>query len=204
MKIFVLLVFMLILQSCQQQKSPEQSLSIKKRVFYNKDFKWEIAIPENFEEVSAAEREKKQEMGANKLKDNYGDNVEFKGNNIFLFKNEQANYLEALYEPFSSSDRDYSRSFKDVNKMIYETLKNPAVSKLDSSSTLEVIDGLKFYTFKIGVDYQNKTTMHWCIYSRLFDKKAFTVNIITIDTAKERILLDSWRNSKFGHNQKIN
>lgn len=163
MKFFVLLVFILILQSCQQQKTPEQPISIKKRVFYNKDFKWKIAIPENFEEVSVAEREKKQETGANKLKDKYGDNVEFKGNNIFLFKNEQFNYLEALYEPFNSNDNEYSKSFKGVNKIIYETLKNPAVSKLDSSSAIEVIDGLKFYTFKIGVDYQNKTTMHWYI-----------------------------------------
>jgi hypothetical protein len=40
--------------------------------------------------------------------------------------------------------------------------------------------------------------MNWQIFSRLFGKKEFTVNIITVDKQKEKELLDSWLNSKFG------
>jgi hypothetical protein len=35
------------------------------------------------------------------------------------------------------------------------------------------------------------------MFSRLFDKKEFSVNIMTVDKQKEKELLDSWLNSKF-------
>ena len=35
------------------------------------------------------------------------------------------------------------------------------------------------------------------MYSRLFDKKEFSVNIIFIDEKKGQLMLESWRNSTF-------
>lgn len=202
MKFLSLLVLSLALLSCGQQAPPaqKQAASASKREIYDATFKWTVDIPDHFEDVGKAERLRKQEQGANKLKEKYKDGIEFKGENIFLFKSDQYNYFEALYEPFDQAVHGpYAKSFVTVNKMIFESLKNPPGNKLDSASSEETVGGLKFHTFKISVDYRNGPVMNWWIYSRLFDKKAFTVNIITIDTAKEKTLLNAWRSSKFEH-----
>jgi len=82
--------------------------------------------------------------------------------------------------------------------MLYGTfeaqMKN---AKLDSTSSTQVIDRLLFQTFKIDITLPNKMVLRMLMYSRLFGKKEFTVNIMTLDRNKEKELLDCWLNSKF-------
>lgn len=39
--------------------------------------------------------------------------------------------------------------------------------------------------------------MNVLMYSRLFDKKEFTVNIMYVDNKKGQLMLEAWKKSKF-------
>ncbi|MBT1695955.1 hypothetical protein KK083_03645 [Fulvivirgaceae bacterium PWU4] len=85
-----------------------------------------------------------------------------------------------------------------MNQMIYETFmaQMPGV-RIDTVSATEMIDGLDFNTYKMKVVYPNEMVLNFTMYSRLFDKKEFTVNIVYVDEAKGNQMKESWLTSKF-------
>ena len=116
-----------------------------------------------------------------------------------MFKSDQLNYFESNYQPFDIAiDGNYLESCKDVNNILYETFKTQMPDiKIDSTSTIEKIDNLEFQTFKMKVEYPNKMVLNVLMFSRLFDKKEFSVNIMYVDNNKGQQMLESWRKSKF-------
>lgn len=47
------------------------------------------------------------------------------------------------------------------------------------------------------IEYPNKMVMNLLNYSRLFDKKELTVNIIYVDNKEGQLMIDAWKKSKF-------
>jgi len=189
---YFLIGLTIIFQSCNGQTTPKKEI-------YNKDFNWTITIPENFENVSAEEWAKMQNKGADAIEKTYNEEVVNQAKTIFVFKSDQLNYFESNYQPFDTAiDGDYLESCKNVNNMLYETFitQMPDI-KIDSTSSIEKIDNLEFQTFKMKIEYPNKMTMNVLMFSRLFDKKEFTVNIMYVDKKKGEQMLDSWKKSKF-------
>ncbi len=70
--------------------------------------------------------------------------------------------------------------------------------KIDTTRTFEKIDKLEFHTFKMRIEYPNKMVLNVVMYSRLFGKREFTVNIMYVDKNKGQLMLEAWQNSKFG------
>ena len=189
---YLLICLTIIFQSCNGQTTPKKEI-------YNKDFNWTITIPENFQNVSAEEWEKMQNKGADAIEKTYDEEVINQSKTIFVFKNDQLNYFESNYQPFDTAiDGDYFESCKNVNNMLYETFitQLPDI-KIDSVSTIEKIDNLEFQLFKMKVEYPNKMVLNVLMYSRLFDKKEFSVNIMYVDNNKGKQMLESWKKSKF-------
>ena len=187
------IILLLLFSSCNSQTKSDP------KTLYNEDFKWTIVIPENFNSVSPSDWEKMQNKGADAIEDTYGAEVENRAKTIFVFKNAEFNYLESNYQPFDVKvDGDYLESCKNVNEIIYETFKTqmPKAS-LDSSSGVEEIGGLVFQTFKLKIDFPTGMTMHSFMYSRLFDKKEFSVNISYVDDKQGEKMVKAWTNSKF-------
>lgn len=181
------------LTSCQAQTKTES------KTIYNKDFKWTITIPAGFDTVSAAQWATMQNRGAEAIEKTYDAEVENNARTIFVFRKDQFNYFESNYQPFdTATDGDYLETFRAVNNVLYGTFEAQMKgATLDSSSSTQTISGLLFQTFKVVVTFPNKMKMHWLMYSRLFGKKEFTVNIMTVDRQKEKELLDAWLNSTF-------
>jgi hypothetical protein len=194
-KIFLtLLISSVLFQSCKGQ-----SKSIPKEIV-NKDFNWRIQIPEGFESVPAEQWAKMQNKGADAIEKTYNAEVENNAKTIFVFKSDQFNYFESNYQPFDSkTDGDYLENFRNVNNLLYGTFEAQMPNaKLDSTSAQETINGKRFQTFKVTISFPNKMVMDFLMYSRLFENREFTVNIMTVDKEKQRVLLQAWRNSKFG------
>lgn len=185
------LALILTLQSCTGQP--------KKKEVYNDMFKWTITIPEKFENVNPEEWKRLQNKGMDAIEKTYDGKLENDSKTIFAFKNDQFNYFESNYQPFDSTkDGSYLESFKSVNEMLYATFKAQMPdAKIDTATSQETIAGLSFYTFKTTIYFPNKMVMDLWMYSRLFDKKEFTVNIMTVDKTKRELLLDAWKTSKF-------
>ncbi len=67
----------------------------------------------------------------------------------------------------------------------------------ESQSSQETIGGLAFQKFSIKLDMSSEITMHILMYSRLFDNKEFTVNIMYVDQEQGNKMLKAWLDSKF-------
>ncbi|MBX2914089.1 MAG: hypothetical protein KF856_02335 [Cyclobacteriaceae bacterium] len=187
--LFILVVFF---QNCNGQKTAKQEI-------HNKDFNWTITIPENFENLSSADWTKMQNKGTDAIEKTFEGKVINQSKTIFVFKSDQLNYFESNYQPYDPSvDGDYLESCKAVNEILYETFKAqmPGV-KIDTTRTVEQIDNLEFQTLTMKVEYPNKMVLTLLMFSRLFDKREFTVNIMFVDKLKGQKMLDSWRQSKF-------
>jgi hypothetical protein len=189
---YFLICLTIVFQSCNGQTTPKKKI-------YNKDFNWTITIPENFQNVDAEEWAKLQNKGADAIEKTYDEKVINQSKTIFVFKSDQLNYFESNYQSFDIAiDGDYLESCKNVNNMLYETFKTQMPDiKIDSTSTVEKIDNLEFQTFKMKIEYPNKMVLNLLMFSRLFDKKEFSVNIMYVDNNKGQQMLESWRKSKF-------
>lgn len=196
MKLYTLLLsgLVAILLSC-----PVVAQTAKKEI-HNKEFNWTIVIPEGFESVTAEEWTRLENKGADAIEKTYGEKVENRAKTIFVFKSDRLHYLEANYQSYdAAADGDYLESVKSVNDVLYGTFEAQLPNaRLDSAFSTEVISGLTFQRFKIAITLPNKMILNVWMYSRLFGKKDFSLNIMAVDKEKERLLLEAWRSSKFG------
>ncbi len=183
----------IIFQNCAGQTNPKKEI-------YNKDFNWTITIPENFDTVSAEQWAKMQNKGADAIEKTYDEKVVNRAKTIFVFKSDQLNYFESNYQPFdTTTDGNYLESCKNVNEMLYQTFVTQMQGiKIDTTTSTEKIDNLEFQTLKMRVTYPNNMVMNVLMFSRLFDKKEFSINIMYVDKLKGELMLNSWKKSKFG------
>ena len=189
---YLIVCLIITIQSCNGQTTA-------KREIYNKDFNWKITIPENFENVSAEDWTKMQNKGADAIEKTFEGEIINQSKTIFVFKSDQLNYFESNYQPFDVSiDGDYLESCKNVNEVLIDTYKAQMPhAKIDTITTVEKIDNLEFQVFKMKIEYPNKMILNLLMYSRLFGKKEFTVNIMYVDNKKGQLMTEAWKNSKF-------
>lgn len=191
--IIILLLATSFLSSCTGQTKTEP------QTLYNDEFKWTITIPENFANIEASEWKKMQNKGLDAVEDTYGEKVENQTEIIFVFKNADFNYLESNYQPYDIEiDGDYLSSCQVVNEVLFETFQAQMPgAKIDSVSSVEKINNLEFQTYKMKLDFPNGMTMYSHMYSRLFGKKEFSVNIMYVDEKQGEKMTKAWYNSKF-------
>lgn len=149
--------------------------------------------------MSPSDWEKLQKRGTDAIEDTYDEVVVNNAKTIFVFKNGDFNYLESNYQPFDEdTDGDFIESCKNVNEVLYETFKaQMANAVVDSSSSVEKIGGLEFQTFKMQIAFPNGMMMRTFMYSRLFDKKEFSVNITYLDDKQGERMINAWTHSTF-------
>jgi hypothetical protein len=190
---FILAVIATCITSCIGQTTPQENK------IYNKDFKWSITIPAGFDTVNAEKWNLMQNRGADAVEKTYGEKPVNKAKTIFVFLNDKVNYFESNYQLYDiTKDGDYLETCKDVNNIIYGTLKSQMKgARLDSSFSTTVISGLAFQTFTLTITLPNSMVLNMYSYSRLFGKKEFSVNITAVNRQREKELLDAWLNSRF-------
>ena len=180
----------LILTSCNKEEV---------RVIEKDNFKWTVTIPKNFKELSESEWDKVEDKGMDAFESVYGEEVENRATTLFAYKNGKFQTFESNYQIHDLEiDGDYSESNREVNKMTYETFVEtmPNVT-LDSISSKEMIDGLEFDRFEINIDFPNGIEMTTVGYSRLFNDKDFTINIVYTKESIGKELIENILNSKF-------
>ncbi|HEY0067110.1 MAG TPA: hypothetical protein VGB46_07105 [Flavisolibacter sp.] len=174
-----------------QQKTDE-------KMVYNKEFDWMMIIPEGFDSMTTEEVRTIQGKGLEAMEKTYGREIEDKGGTIFAFKSGQTALFHGNWQPFDSSLGSYGEGYRALNRMIYATFETQMTgARLDSSSSIETISGLQFLVFKVRVGLGDTVLDCW-YYRRLFGKKELLVNITTADKEKQKALLEAWRKSKFG------
>jgi len=190
----ILCLFLLIgFQSCNSQtKSDPETLKIE-------EFNWTLDIPENFEPINQKEWNKTLKKGIDAIENTFDEKVDNQAVTIFTYKNGQFNNFEANWQPFDVEiDGEYLETYSEVNKMLYQTFETQMPkAKLDSISSTQKISGLQFQRFDITIDFPNGMKMKSIGFSRLFDKKEFTMNITSVDEKIGKKMLDAFLNSTF-------
>lgn len=193
MKKLILLAFafLLIFQNAYAQNSDNR--------YYSKDFKWSIEIPKDYIKVSEEEWTKSQEKGEKALEKTTGQNIINESKTLFVYKADDMHFIEANYQPYDTAiDGDYLENTKQVNNTLYQTFKeNIPNAKIDTETSSETINGLLFHTFEIKIHLPNNLTLYAIMYSRLFDKKEFTVNIMYLNPERGEEMINAWKNSTF-------
>ncbi len=190
--IIFLSVFTLFLGSCSNGQKTAQE-------FYNETFKWKIKIPADLDTINSEKREKARGSGMQVIENTYGEKIEDYTIPIFTFSKGPFNIFEAMYEPFDPEvDGDFLETCKLVNEIVYTTFETQMPDAvIDTLTTVEQIDKLDFHVFKISITYPDGTQMNMLMYSRLFDKQSFDLNIIYRDEEIGQEMLDAWKNSTF-------
>lgn len=187
------LVLFIGIQCCFSQTNS------KPKVVNIKEFNWKVTIPKNFALIDGKEWDKVEKRGEKAIEDTFGEGIINQATTLFAYKNGQFNIFEANWQPFDSKlDGDYLETYSEVNKMIYQTFEaQMPKAKLDSISSTQKISGLKFRRFDITINLPNGMILKIIGFSRLFDKKEFTVNITFIDEKIGEKMLDAFQKSRF-------
>lgn len=190
---FFIICLTITSERCVGQTNP-------KREIYNQDFRWTVTIPEGFDSVSTEQWTKMQNKGADAVEKTYDEKVINNSKTIFVFRSGKLNYLESNYQPFDTAiDGNYFESCRNVNEILYQTFVTQMKDvKIDTATSTEKIDNLEFQTFRLKITYPNNMVMNAFLFTRLFDKKEFSVNIMYVDNEKGELMLDAWKKSKFG------
>lgn len=188
-----LLLLLLLAASCKDKKKSSNSV-------YNADFQWTMPAPEGFPAVSAEEQKKVTALGEEVLESTYEMEMENHTTPIFVFRTDERNYFDSNWQPFDPEEEGpYEENVRDVNDMIHVALiENMPDARVDSSASVEVIDGLLFYRFRESIHIPGKLDMEMWMYSRQFGNKDLTVSIMAADKQKEALMLTAFRASKFG------
>lgn len=192
-----LIAFFLIIKVCEGQAVTT------KNTFFNADFKWAITIPDSFEPVSSKQYTALRKYGTAMMEKTINGKIEDTAKLIYSFKSDLFNYFEANQQPFDIKiDGDYLAHCKEEDNAIYDTYKRLSSSafKIDTAISTETIDGLKFQFFKLHMTYHDKMAFDMMVYSKLFEKKEFTVVILYNNKLKGDLIINAWKNSKFDKN----
>jgi hypothetical protein len=198
----VFLFATILFTACKSKdKDKDRIATDKTKAFYNKDFDWTIYIPAGFTEVPAEEWAKMQNKGLNAMEKTVGGNVDLVENkNIFVYRNGRSNYFEANQQGFdSSTDGNYMEIFHAISDVTYSTLyEQTGGASIDTSFGVETIDGLEFQRFQLKMQLKSDVYYHVLMFSHLFGKKEFAVNIMYVENKIGQQMLDAFRQSKFG------
>lgn len=190
LSVFVGILF--LIPFCHGQSNPNGEIFIE-------EFNWKITMPKNFEVVDVDEWAKLQGKGIDAIEDTYDEEVVNQARTIFVFQSGQLNYFESNSQPFDIEvDGDYLESCRNVNEVLYETFKTQLPDiKIDTIVGTEKIDNLEFQKFEMKIKYPNDLVLSVMMFSRLFEKKEFSVNLMYLDESKGKDMLESWRASRF-------
>jgi hypothetical protein len=175
------------------------SFQRKTTEFYDKQFKWKIAVPANFEQMSDAQIQNHTIAGSNAISKTTGTEFENQGEIICIFQNTVKNTFTASYKSFDiKTDGSLSEICQNTKELICETYLAQLKSlKIDTSSSMEIIDSLAFNVVKIITHLPNQKTSTMLFYERIFNDKLFSFNIIYVDEKIGAEITEAWKKSKF-------
>jgi hypothetical protein len=188
--LLILIIGFLMLTSCEKEEV---------KIIVNDDFNWTVTIPKNFRELSEGEWDKVEDKGIDVFEDLYGEEVESKATLLFAYKKGDFQSFQSYYKIHDlETDEDYSKSNHELNKLMYKAFEEMVPNgKLDSIASVTIINGLEFNRFDVIIDFPDGMKMTTVDFSRLFNDKDVTINIVYTNKNVGKKLIENILNSKF-------
>ncbi|AOW19351.1 hypothetical protein [Urechidicola croceus] len=188
MKIKYIIIFFGILISFTFCKQIDSNKEIKKTIYQCKDLGWTINVPENWKITH-------QNILNNSTKKDFSEYNELIG---FHKEKDTLNYFFATAQYYKNEHiNELKESHKKFKKLLYDEYTNMEM-KVDTSSSIKIIDHLDFNVFHIELSEINGNLIQFQdIYSRYINNYDFSVNITYKKEKEKNELLNIWENSKF-------
>ena len=171
---------------------------------FSEEFKWELTLPSNFKKIEVEKWEEIKNEGGKNIKNNTNAKLNNISNLIFVVQNREFNRFDANYMSktnFIEPNTTFKESFDKINSITYDSFLNISPNAIiDTTSTTETIDGLKFYKFIMNTKIDESFVIKSRNYKRLFGDKVLSININFISNDLGNEMLKSLRNSKFNKN----
>ncbi|MBB2146364.1 hypothetical protein GM921_12760 [Pedobacter sp. LMG 31464] len=193
-----LLFFVLLcaLGACNSQAKKEGT---KLESYTSTEIGWTIEIPAGYKLISQAKIEASDKKGKEAVDKVYEGEVNTDSlKHLASFQKNQLNLFDSTIEPYvEKQPGDYEANNKLIKQLIFDTYHKQGI-KADTLSSKENIQGQQFNAFHIKVYGPNGTEiMNQIMFSKIIKGYDFGVNISYNNEADKKILLDSFKQSKF-------
>ncbi len=209
MKNFKLGLSLLLLSgavSCKQAAESNQQVDegqINSRKYSSEEIGWIIQVPEGWKITSLDSALASEKTGIEAIEKVYGGGIQTTElRHLIGFEKDLFNNLSSTSEPFKLEyPGEYEENNQKLYEVVYDALDAQGV-KIDTSSSAEVIRGMKFDTFYSTIyDINDNIVMYQILYSRLINGFDFSVNINYNNEADKKVLVDAFKNSEFTSKQ---
>jgi hypothetical protein len=193
----VLFVFFIACKSDPNKQVGEGK--IVDNMYYSKEIGWTFKIPEGWTIIKQEEAKERSDDGMKLISEANGVNYDVSGlKHLINLKKDMFHSFSATSEKFDITyEGEYEETQQYVKEILHKTYANNGI-KVDTFSTVEKIDGIKFDRFHITMYGPNgNVILHQDLYSKYIKGFDFGVNLNYINDEKRDELMNAWKNSKF-------
>jgi hypothetical protein len=172
----------------------------KKKVYKFKEVGWTIQVPDAFTVLDSIEHKSYLDQGQKAIENTYDTSLDFSASRTLIAMTiGDFNQFSSTITPF---DPAVDGSWKDVENSIKLTLMETISSQapqiaIDTSSSVAVIDKLRFNIFYIKMTYPNKLVLHSYLYTRLHRGYDLGISFSYMDEAIGKQMKEIIATSKF-------
>jgi hypothetical protein len=201
MRIYILTILTLILfVSCKTDPNKQvDEGTVKENKYHSNEIGWTIKIPKGWNVTQREVSQKREDEGLKAFNKANGIDYDVSGlKQLISFQKDRRHIFAATSEKLEIK---YEGEYEDQKQMVKELLYNTFTEngiKIDTTSSTEKIDNLKFDLFKITVyDKNGEVILYQDLYSRFINGLDFGVNLNYKNDKEKNELMDTWKNSKF-------
>ncbi len=155
----------------------------RKTRYYFPQIGWALDVPEMFEVLDSTEMETLNNEGKSSFEKSTGNTLDFSSTkNLISIKKGELNYLRAGITPYPHDYKEWLESYANVKSDLVRSFQTiTSELKIDSSSSIEVHDGIEFDKFDLKLTFSDNRIMNIILYSKLFKGYDFGVAIFYAD-----------------------
>lgn len=165
-----------------------------------KQLGWSLRLPKSFVLVSDKENQELTDKGKSAIEKSTDIQVDMTGLVTLLSASQgEFNYISATIQAFNpEEDGDYLEVNEGVKAMLHKTLVDQMPGgKVDTSTTLQVIDGLEFSRFNADISIEGKKILTMVMLFKLYKGYDFGITYVYIDEKARQMIETMLKNSKF-------
>lgn len=193
LKTILLLFLTLIFINCNNKESNNEVQIVD----HNTGFQMEL--PKGFQKMDNGEADKVLKVGKDNIDKIYETNIDISDVEPTLFKKDKDHYFLFNIRNYDAQiDGDYNELTLEANKLLLSVYQQSFPnSKIDTSTSKEKIDKMVFEKYSLQIDFPESKRMNVITYSKLINKKDFTLAVIYSNDEVGQQVLNSIKQSKF-------
>lgn len=201
MRTYIFIISTLVLFTCcktDPNKHVDEGKIIE-NTYQSSEIGWTMKIPDGWEVTKRNESQRRENKGLKLL--NEANDINYDASSLkqlISFQKDRVHSFTAVSEKVEiENNGEYEKNKQLVKELLYNTYASNGI-KIDTASSKEKIDNLKFNLFKITVyGPQGDILLYQDLYSTFRNGLDFGVNLNYLREKEKMELMRVWKNSKF-------